>query len=139
MNALKSVIDHLERVAARRAAKAPVTRRRAWRWLRPAAVVSAVGLAAAAAVPVTALASPSQPITQIPIISRDTRFVTAQSAFSYIHAPAGAKRRRRYQEKYPPYLRCSSGSCQSRPLIVPRQEGVPQWQVIGSSASSNSA
>jgi len=65
MNALKSIIDHLERVAARRAAKAPVKRRRAWRWLRPAAVVSAVGLAAAAALPVAALAAPSQPAVPV--------------------------------------------------------------------------
>ena len=65
MNALKSIIDHLDRVAARRAAKAPVKRRRAWRWRRPAAVVSAAGLAAAAAVPVAALAAPSQPAVPV--------------------------------------------------------------------------
>ena len=66
MNAHRPIIDHIERVAARRAARAPARwRRRPWRWLRPAAVVAAAGLAAAALVPVTALASPAQPAVPV--------------------------------------------------------------------------
>ena len=93
MNALKSIIDHLERVAARRAAQAPVPRRSAWRWLPPAAVVSAVGLAAAAAVPVTALASPSQPA--VPVLAWHSCYGEFQCAKASVpldyRTPRGAK------------------------------------------------
>ncbi len=51
---------------------------------------------------------------------------------SPVQGPA-RKRRWRYQEKYGPYRRCSSGRRQSRPVMVPRQDRVPQRQVIAPS------
>lgn len=48
------------------------------------------------------------------------------------HGPA-VKRRWRYQEKYGPYRRCRSGRRQSRPVMLPRQDRVPQRQVIAPS------